>query len=71
MTICENDMAQFVVFSINGSNVKSGKKCNMNKYFLFCVTFLTVEVKLKLTTWKSDRQMLLLKTNFHFTFVTD
>ena len=43
MTIYENDMAQFVAFSLNGSNVKSGRKYNMKKYFLFGVTFLTVE----------------------------
>ena len=42
------------LFSLHGSNKNSGKKCDMKKYFSFCVTFLTVQVKLKLTTWKSD-----------------
>ena len=37
MTICENDMAQFVVFSINGSNVKSGKKMQYEQiFFILC-----------------------------------
>ena len=47
-------MAQFIFIFLHGRNVQSGKKCHMKKYFLFCVTFFTVQVKLKLTTWKSD-----------------
>ena len=42
-TIYENDMAQFVfLFSEHRSNVKSQKKCDMKKYLLFHVTFVTV-----------------------------
>ena len=31
------------------------KKCDMKKYFVFCVTFTTVQVKQRLTTWKDDQ----------------
>ena len=43
----------------------------MKKYFLRCELFLAVEVKKKLTTWKSDGQIRLLKTNLRFAFITD
>ena len=35
----------FFFISLHGSVVKSGKKCNMKKYFLFYVVFHAVEIK--------------------------
>ena len=37
MTIYENDMAQFAVFSLHGSNMKSEKKMQYEKiFFILC-----------------------------------
>ena len=55
-TIYEKDITQFVFLSptqIKYQELK--KKCDMKKYFVFCVTFTTVQVKQRLTTWKDDQ----------------
>ena len=44
-TIYENDIAQIAFIFLQGSNITSEKRCHMKKYFLFCVTFFTVQVK--------------------------
>ena len=51
----EKEMVQLVFFS---TRIKCEDK---RKYFLFCVLFLTVEVKYKSTTWKNDLQISWLK----------
>ena len=44
-TINKNDMAQFVFLVCMDQMWRVEKKCDMKKYFFFCVTFLTVQIK--------------------------
>ena len=36
MAIYDNDMAEFIVFSLNGSNVKGGKMQYEKIFFILC-----------------------------------
>ena len=56
-TIYENDMTQFAFIFPTQIKYEEWKECDMKKYLLFCVTFVTVQIKIKqkLITWKSDR----------------
>ena len=46
-------ITRFVFISSTQSKCEEWKECDMKKYLLFCVTFVTVQAKeKKLTTWK-------------------
>ena len=71
--IYENDMTQFVFIFSKQIKCEEWKECDMKKYLLFCVTFVTVSVN-QSKNWLLGRvigQICLLTTNFHFTFVND
>ena len=44
-TVYENDMTQFVFIFSTRIKCEEWKECDMKKYLLFCVTFVTVQVK--------------------------
>ena len=53
-TVYENDMTQFVFIFSTRIKCEEWKECDMKKYFLFCVTFVTIQVKINyLEEWSS------------------